>query len=243
MSADGPHIMRTPIPISGIVGLVASAVAIGLWTAEQLTESMVFEFLTIPFKLAILVAPLFFLSDLSSLLHRRSRVAVILGFALIGVTLCAIAAYLPWRTTFAEHFNNAVYRWYYAGMPTTEIDFPYWSASWSRHVPHMIEAGLVTVYYTAIITACSVWKLSRARGMVMALIGYLLLYLVPLFTGLILWDYDTFLKGIAFDSISMDLFPVIAWHAGDYSIFLYVFMFIFFGISAAFFYVKPRNAG
>jgi hypothetical protein len=234
---------RTPIPIAGIVGLVASAAAIGLWTVEQLTESMAFEFLTIPFKLAILVAPLFFLSDLSSLLHQRSRVAAVLGFALIGVTLCAMAAYLPWRSNFAEHFNNAVYRWYYEGMPSTENDFPDWMASWSRHIPHMIEAGLVTVYYMVIITACTIRRLSRARGMIVAVLGYLLLYLVPLFTGLILWDYDTFLKGIAFNSISMDLFPIIVWHAGDYSIFLYVFMFIFFGISAVFFHVRPRNAG
>ena len=47
-------------------------------------------------------------------------------------------------------------------------------------------------------------------------------------------DYDTFLKGIAFDSISMDLFPVYFWHAGDYFIFLYAFMLIFFGVSTAF---------
>ena len=68
-------------------------------------------------------------------------------------------------------------------------------------------------------------------------------FLAPLFTGLILWDYDTFLKGIAFDSISMDLFPIYFWHAGDYSIFLYAFMFIFFGVTGAFFYVRQQNVG
>jgi hypothetical protein len=235
--------MRTPVPIAGVVGLTASAVAIGLWAAEQLTGQIAFEFLTIPFKLAVLTAPLFFLSDLSVFLHRRPRVAVVLGVALVAATLCAMFVYLPWRPSFAQHFNNAVYRWYYEGMPAKEGDFADWQTGWVRHVPHTIEAGLVIVYYLATISACTVWRLRRVGGAVVAVLGYVLLFLVPMFTGLILWDYDTFLKGIAFDSISMDLFPVYFWHAGDYSIFLYAFMLIFFAVSSAFFYVRPRNVG
>jgi len=236
-------VMRPPTPIAGVVGLAASAVAIGLWATEQFTGQTAFAFLTIPFKLAILGAPLFFLQDLSAFLHKRPRIAVILGLTLVAVTLCAMLVYLPWRSSFAEHFNNARYRWYYEGMPTPEGDFADWRAGWVRHIPHMIEVGLVTVYYIAIITASTVWRLRRVGGAAVAVVGYLLLFLVPMFTGLILWDYDTFLKGIAFDSISMDLFPLYFWHAGDYSIFLYAFMLIFFGVSTAFFYVRPRNWG
>jgi hypothetical protein len=239
--------MRTPIPIAGVVGLAASAVAIGLWTVEQLTGQMAFEFLTIPFKLVILAAPLFFLSDLSAFLHRRPRVAVGLGFALVAATLCAMAAYLPWREAFTHHFSNAVYRWYYSDMPSQHPgyygDFAGWQARWTRGVPHAIEAGLVLVYYAVIITVCTLWRLRRMSAAVLAVAGYLLLFLVPMFAGLIAWDYDTFLMGIALDSISMDLFPVYFWHAGDYSIFLYAFMLIFFVVTGAFFYVRPRNAG
>src|SRR5262245_60697668 len=112
--------MRTPIPVAGVVGLVASAAAIGLWTAEQLSGQMAFELLAIPFKLAILAAPLFFLSDLSAFLQGRPRVAVGLGLLLVATTVCAMWVYLPWRSVFAEHFNNAVYRWYYEGMPVKE---------------------------------------------------------------------------------------------------------------------------
>ena len=202
---------------------------------------MAYEFLTIPFKLAILIAPFFFLSDLSAFLHHRPKVAFVLWAVLIGVTLGAMLAYLPLRSSFAEHFNNAVYRWYYEGMPTKEGDFSAWQENWAHHVPHIIEVGLLLAYYTLIITACAGWRLRRASGAVVATIGYLLLFLVPMLTGLILWDYDTFLKGIAFDSISMDLFPVCIWYAGDYSIFLYSFMLIFFGVTGAFFYGRPRS--
>jgi hypothetical protein len=233
--------MRTHIPIANIIGLVASAIAVGFWTTEQLTGLMVFEILTIPVKLVVLAAPLFFLSDLSAFLHRRPRLAVRLGITQIVVTLCAMWLYLPWRSAFAAHFNNDFYRWYYEGMEVWTPNFVQWQVAWVNHVPHMIEAGIVLVYYTSTITACTAFRLSRVRGAIVAFVGYLLLCLIPMFTDLILWDYDIFLKGIAFDSISMDLFPLIFWYGGDQSIFLYTFMLIFFGVTARFFYVNPRN--
>jgi hypothetical protein len=236
--------VSTRLPVTAVVGLGVSTFAIGLWITEQLTGQLLFEYLTIPFKLMVVAAPLFFLSDLSGFLHGRPRIGICLGLALIATTLCAMLIYLPWRSAFAAHFNNAVYRWYYNGMlglPAGEKDFAEWQTSWSHRIPHMIEAGLVVVYYIAIVGPCTLWRPTRFRGAIVAIIGYLLLFLVPLLTGLILWDYDTFLKGIAFDSISMDLFPAFIWNAGDYSVFLYTFMFIFFAVSAAFMYFDRKN--
>ena len=234
--------MRTRLPTSAIVGLAAAVLAIGLWAVEQLSGQMVFEILTAPAKLALLAAPFFFLADLSDFLHRRPRVAVSLGLVLIAVTLGAMAAYLPWRSAFAEHFNNGVYRWYYEGMLHKESDFAEWEKAWVQHRPHLFEAGLVLVYYAHLITLCTVWRLRHVGSAVVTMLGYALLFIGPIVTNLIAWDYDTFLMGIALDSISMDLFPVYFWHAGDYSIFLYVFMLIFFGISSAFYYLRPRHA-
>lgn len=203
-----------------------------------------FEYLTIPFKLALLAAPLFFLSDLSEFLHGRPRIALGLGVVLVAVTFGAMLTYLPWRDAFAQHFNNASYRWYYdyTNPKTigTESEFTDWKKSWEHHVPHRIEAALVVACFSVLLTACSAWRLRRISGAVVASIGYALLFIVPLATGLIDWDYDVFLRGVAFDSISMDLFPVGIWFAGDYSIFLYTFMFIFFGISALFFLAKSQ---
>lgn len=235
--------MSLRVPIAGVVGLAASAVAIGLWTTEQLTGQLVFEALTIPFKLAVLAAPLFLLPSLSAYLRGRPRVAISLGLALIAVTLSAMLAYLPWRTAFAEQFNNGVYRWYYLGMPNEEGSFPDWRVAWASHIPHAIEAALVITYYLMLIVICTVRRLGMLTGAATAAAGYLILFLVPLVTGLIQWDYDTFLKGIVFDSISMDLCPLLLWQAGDHSIFLYVFMLIFFGITAVFFCLKRPNPG
>src|SRR5215510_7949103 len=105
--------MRKLLSFKGFIGLAASLVAIGLWTAEQLSGQMAFELLTIPLKLILLAAPLFFLSDLSAFLYRRPRIAIVMGFTLVAVTLCAMLAYLPLREAFTHHFSNSVYKWYY----------------------------------------------------------------------------------------------------------------------------------
>lgn len=236
--------MRTQIPVSGICGFTASAIAIVLWMAEQLTGQRAFEVLAIPAKLTLLAAPFLFLSDLSAFLHRRRRVAVSLGVALIAVTLVAMLAYLPWREAFADHFSNGAYRWYFDGMPQKfrghYADFADWQRKWAWRVPHTIEVGLMLAYFGSVVAACTLRRLGRMGGAAIATLGYALLLLVPMFTGLIAWDYDIFLKGIAFDSISMNLSPMLFWYAGDSSIFLDAFMLIFFGISGAFFQIAPR---
>jgi hypothetical protein len=241
--------MDRRIPITSIVGLVASALAVSLWTLEQLSWWMgfealltIFETITIPVKLVLLLAPLLFLSDLSAFLYRRPKLALRTGLTLVSVTLAAISLYLPWRSAFAIQFSSDGYRWYHVASRMSSPDFIQWKTAWTYYLPHMIEVGIVLVYYTAIIGTCSILRLNRAGGALLAFMGYLLLHFIPLVTGLILWDYDTFLKGIVFDSISMDLTPFIVWYAGDYSIFLYVFMLIFFGVTIGFFYKYPRSS-
>ena len=231
------------VPKSGIIGLAASTGAISLWVIEQWSGQMLFEFLTIPFKVTLLAAPLFLMSDLSALLHRRPRFAAIIAIALIVITLCAIAAYLPWRYTFVSHFSNDVYRWYFNGMRERfgglAADVAEWEQMWDRGVPHMKEAALLITYYIGLIAACTFWRLGRAGGAALALAGYGFLFVAPIFSGLVLWDYDTFLKGIVFDSISLDLTPYAFWFAGDYSLFLYIFLFIFFAVCTTAFLCEP----
>src|SRR5215470_17329491 len=140
-------VVFTRLPVTAVVGLCVSGLAVCLWMTEQLTGQLVFEYLTIPFKLMVVAAPLFFLGDLSGFLHRRPRVAFFLGLALVATTLSAMLIYLPWRSAFAAHFNNSVYRWYYSGMPMREGDFADWQTIWSHHIPHLIEAALVVGYY------------------------------------------------------------------------------------------------
>ena len=234
------------LPTSAKVGLIASAGATCLWSVEQLTGVLLFEDLTIPFKFVTVLAPLFFIADLSSMIAGRFKLTIALWLSLVALTLCAMAIFLPWRDGFAHKFNNPCYRWYCSDTNPkhfgSESEFTEWKEGWAKHSPHKIETGLLIGYYALLLGSCAAIRLKRIAGIVLGMAGYALLVFVPRMTGIIDWNYDIFLKGIAFDSISMDLHPFAIWFAGDMSIFFYVFMLIFFSICSLFFWnqSKPR---
>jgi hypothetical protein len=220
--------------------------ALALWLVALWIDFGWIWYLLIPAKFAVVLASFCFLSDLSAFLARRPRRAVCLALALIGGSLGGMLLYLPWRNDFARAFSGGTYLWYYPGMEedglSLQWDFPNWLASWSSHVPHLIEAGLVSLFYGMWIGGCALGRLRRGHGAVLALAGYILLFAVPVITGLIAWDYDVFLMGIAMDSISFDLMPLSLWATGAHSIFLFAFSFLFFAITALAYRITPGSA-
>jgi hypothetical protein len=226
------------VPKTGRIGLAASAVAILLWIFEQLSDdpfATVFAFSTVPFKLTLFASFLFFIPDLSRFLWGRFRLASMLAGTLVVVTWLAMLAYLPLRQTFVETFDSPNYHWYHDGMAVPHGDFPQWKADWNRGRPHVIEGAMVLAFYGALMMVCAYRRWRLVGGAIPITLGaYLFLELTPLYYGLIVWDYDEFLKGIVFDSISLDLHPLVFWYPADFSIFLYAFAFIFFGLTSTF---------
>lgn len=225
------------LPLSAWIGVVASSCAIVLWTLQQLSGHPAFAFLTLPFKLALFAVVPFFYRDLSALLFQRRRAALVLLAAVVTVTTLGAAAYLPWRDSFAVEFNNDSYRWYH-NHARQEYELPgleAWRTQWEQRLPHLKETCLLVAYYSAIIGICTSCRLQRRGSFLLALAGYAFLAILPNVIGLLKWDYDLFLGGIIFDSISVDLFPLAFWFAGDHSIFFYSFMFIFFAVCWVFF--------
>jgi hypothetical protein len=207
------------------------------WTLQQLLGHPAFAFLTFPFRLALFVVVPFFYRDLSAFLFERRRIAFLLLATLVTVTMLAVVAYLPWRDSFAVRFNNDSYRWYH-NHPRQDYELPgleSWRIQWEQRLPHLIESCLLIAYYSAIIAICSCRRLQRTGSLLLALAGYAFLGILPNAAGLLKWDYDLFLGGIIFDSISVDFFPLAFWFPGDHSIFFYSFMFIFFAVCSAFF--------
>lgn len=227
--------MNRPVPKSNLLGLSAAIAATALWITEQTTGAAMLEILTIPAKLALLVAFPLFLPHLSSLVHGRRGAALSLALTAIVVTAAAAAAYLPWRDRFCEQFSNDVYKWYYTTSSSSHLsypDFDAWLVGWRAYRPHLTEFGILVGFYAIVVGGCFFFRLDRLGGFLLASIAYAYLLFIPMVTGLIEWSSDTFLHGIVFDSISFDMFPPIIWFAGDYSIFLYVFMLIFFSAAA-----------
>jgi hypothetical protein len=227
------------IPKSGRIGLLASGTAILLWALEHLSEpdgiGMVFAFSTAPFKLAIFVASLFFVSDLSRFLAGHFRLAMTIAVTLIAITWAAMLAYLPFRQSFVQIFDADQYHWYDDKMAVSHEDLQKWKTDWSQKKPHLIEASMVAVFYGTLMMVCAFRRWRVFGGSIAIAVGaYLFLELTPLYFALLVWDYDEFLKGIVFDSISLDISPLLFWWPCDFSIFLYVFSFIFFSVTAAF---------
>lgn len=227
------------IPRPGRIGLLVSSVAILLWILEHLSNTdafaTVFAFSTIPFKLSIFAAALFFIPGLSGFLCGRFRLATILASTLIVTTWLAMLAYLPFRQTFVETFDAPQYHWYHEDMVLQHEDFAQWKADWNRKRPHIIEASIVAAFYGTLIMLCAFRRWRLFGGSILIAAGaYLFLELTPLYFGLLVWDYDEFLKGIVFDSISLDLSPLGFWWPTDFAIFLYVFSFIFFTVTSTF---------
>jgi hypothetical protein len=225
--------------------LLASTISIVLWSLEHLSDddrlAAIFAFSTVPFKLTILAAAVFLIPPLSRFLCGRLALATILAATLIITTWLAILAYLPFRQLFVTAFDADQYHWYHDGMALQHGDFSQWKTDWNRKRPHLIEASMVLFFYGTLITVCRLrcWRL--AGSIMIAAAAYAFLEFTPLYFGLLVWDYDEFLKGIVFDSISLDLSPFAIWWPCDFSIFLYAFSFIFFAVASTFIAANPTK--
>lgn len=231
--------MSRRFPTAVLVGLGAALAGMVLWTTEQLTGSWFFGILAVTAKLVLLVAFPWCLPDLSAHFHVRPlRSALLFAVTAILITTAVAAAYLPWRDSFCRHFNNDAYRWYWSGLtetyPGQYKDFNAWLAGWRSGRTHLLEFAVLTGFYVLTTAGLSLFRLRRSGGWALAGAAYAFLLVVPVATGLIVWDYDIFLRGIASDSISLDLFPFTFWFSGDHTIFFYVFFFVFFAVAALF---------
>jgi hypothetical protein len=235
---------RRPIPISCLVGLVASTLAFALWFVDQSAGDDAVSFwimfiAPIAPKVAVVITPFFFFLSLQRLLYKRPRLAVAFCFSACAVTICAMAIYLPWREGFTRTHGNDAVKWYNAAAEAKKISYPYfdeWKWRWDHYIQQTIEMGLVIGYFALIGIGCVWLRPSKRAAILIGALAYLWLLVMPVATGLSVWDYDFFLGGIALDSISLDLFPIAAWLSYGFSIFLYVFSFILFAVGAVFFW-------
>jgi hypothetical protein len=202
-----------------------------------------FAFSTVPFKLSLFAASVFAIPHLSRLLHRRFRLACTFGAALTLFTWLAILAYLPFRQTFVEIFDADQYHWYHERTLVPHGDLAEWKDAWNHKRQHTIEAALVLVFYGLLITAIASRRWKLPGSLAVAAAGWSFLEFVPLGLGLVVWDYDIFLKGIVFDSISVDISPIVFWYPSDFSIFLYTFSLIFFTASSILFTLRAEQKG
>ncbi len=145
--------------------------------------------------------------------------ALFFGLGYLGVFVLYI---LLGRESLAEYVSDHVVRFYYLNSPVLD-EFPYigleeWRAQWARGIPQAKEVVLMAIFLVGLVAPGyffgSRWEaLTFASVMLIAICS-----LLPLAFGLVLWDYDTFLGGVFFDLLSLDLLPIMWWFVGGSSV-------------------------
>lgn len=154
-----------------------------------------------------------------------------LFFGLGYLTLFAFYVFLG-REPLARLVSDEVVRFYYLRSPALDgmhyIGLEEWRVQWSNWIPQAKDLSLMMLSLAVIVVPAyyfgSRWE-ARAFSSAM-LIG--VCSVLPPAIGLVLWDYDTFLGGVFFDLLSLDLLPLFWWFVGGSSI-------VFFSLSAAFY--------
>jgi len=136
------------------------------------------------------------------------------------------------REPLARVVSDEVVRFYYLRSPVLDgmhyIGLEEWRVQWSHWIPQAKDLSLMMLSLAVIVVPAyylgSRWE-ARAFSSAM-LIG--VCSLLPPAIGLVLWDYDTFLGGVFFDLLSLDLLPMLWWFVGGSSI-------VLFALSASFY--------
>jgi hypothetical protein len=232
MSAKSVHAAR--------VGIVASLAAVVLWAIVwRLDPSDLPQ--QLPYPLGIVGWPLklfllfgcvpWALAELSDALYENGPAAT--SFALRGaaVSALAIAAYLPFRTAFCRSSASVSVKSYYQALPSEFSGglprFEHWQRAFAAGHIHLLELLVLLAFYGVLAFVLFRQRPRAVAAVVAALSGYLLLLVAPVALGLVIWDYDVFLLGLWFDSISLDLWVPTVW---PNSIFLDLFLLLFFAV-------------
>jgi len=174
-------------------------------------------------KLAtILVFPLAVRPLYDRLQGNLRNVGVFVLFFGLGYLGLFVLYILLGRETLAEYVSDHVVRFYYLNSPVLD-EFPYigleeWRAQWTRGIPQAKEVVLMAIFLVGLVAPGyffgSRWEaLAFASVMLIAVCS-----LLPLAFGLVLWDYDTFLGGVFFDLLSLELLPIMWWFVGGSSV-------------------------
>lgn len=151
----------------------------------------------------------------------RNVGAFVLFFGLGYLSLFALYI-LFGREPLAAYTSDHIVRFYYLHTPALD-EFPYiglkeWRAQWARGIPQAKEGVLMAIVLGGLVLPGyffgSRWEaLAFTSAILIGVCSFL-----PPALGLILWDYDTFLGGVFFDLLSLDLLPIMWWFVGGSSV-------------------------
>ncbi len=226
-----------------LVAAILSFVGTGVWAFHAFLTTVLSPFdgpldITIHVIMGILklttiaVFPLA-IGPLYKRLHRNSRnaTAFVLFFTISYLSLWTLYLLLG-RELLATYASDSVVRFYYLRSPVLDefhyIGLEEWREDWARLIPQAKEILLMAICLITLVVPGYLFGPRRRAIVISTLILVLACVILPVVLGLVIWDYDTFLGGVFFDLLSLELIPVFWWHAGPTSV-------VFFALTTVFY--------
>lgn len=174
----------------------------------------------------------------------RNAGAFALFFGLVYAILFALYILFA-REALAAHTSDNVVRFYYLHSPVLDelhyIGLEEWRAQWARRIPQAKELLLMVVFLAALVAPGYFFGPRLWARVLSSIILLAVCVLLPPAFGLVLWDYDTFLGGVFFDLLSLDLLPMLWWFVGGSSIVFFALATTFYCYVLIFCHIVPRR--
>lgn len=215
-------------------GGLAAISGIAAWVLEWHLGVLALSAVVVVAKLIGFIALVFCVQKLGPLLFGSWRAGSALWLTLSASSILSLFACLPFRVWMPQWANDGMRRWYYEGMPRPEGDYQQWLTAWQGFVPHLFEASVLMVFFAILVAPCVLFRIRMQSAVLVCLLGYALLAVAPIWSGLLAFDYDTFHLGIAVDSIALSIWPMGLGYSDAHTIFALGFLAVFFTASRLF---------
>lgn len=215
-------------------GGISAVLGILVWSLEWRLKFHALRPLVVLAEVFGLIALVFCIRNVASSLYHAWRATLVLWLILSSSSIVALFAVIPFRFWMPQWANDGVRRWYYVGMPNPENTYFLWITSWHDFEPHRFEAGILLLFFAWLLAPCAIFRIHLWSASLIGILGYALLAIAPVRLGLLDFDYDTFHRGIALDSIALSLLSPGPRYPDAHCIFLLGFLVIIFASIRAF---------
>ncbi|MCV6639486.1 hypothetical protein [Candidatus Albibeggiatoa sp. nov. NOAA] len=184
-------------------------------------------------KAAIITLFPFALKDIYSSISKNQRNALTYFLTLNLLFIALFFFHIEYiRELFSIHASSNAVKYYY--LSHVDLSTPYyvggseWKTAWMSFIPQTKEL-LLGLFCSALMTLWGYWL--GARWVSRFGISFILLMIctfAPSAMGLVLWDYDLFMGGVFFDTLSIQLLPFFWLASGSGTTMLFILAFFFY---------------
>jgi len=173
------------------------------------------------------------LKEIFAAIYKNTRVSLVYFSTLNILFISLFFLHLTFtRELYCSLASNDAVKFYYLSNPDLHKPFfiggVEWAKDWALFIPQSKELifGITcTMLFT--LWGCYFGPTKKSRFGITAIL-FVICTIVPGLIGILLWDYDLFMGGVFFDTISITLFPLFWFAEGTQSVMIFSLAFFFY---------------